>query len=414
VTGPIAFPTIQPAQVAPPRRDQLADLPQLIMALAQHREAVANAAAQLDLERQRTEASVAASGAATANSKQELKDKQLAFDTKQKQLQAHDIVANELPGVLTQPGDFTQNAEAARVKLIQTNKQLAPFINDAFNSQIADVSRTRTAIAERRTAEANAPVAELTAASRIATAKSEAKRSASDAQRAATEAETATIQKHLAQLDEQYGPGRSAMATATLAGGGTLGQAYRISGVPVPAGVDPNWTTAKGANGALAARQADYVKLMEGAVPGLEQLYKKADAKAVTALIKFPMALNGMANPATQQYVMHARDFLAGVLHEESGARLNDAQLAWGVPRYIVIGGDSPSTKAAKMANVRAVLEQRRKNPNYQIPGAPLSDAGQQTFFGDSTRAGAAVPPAGVHPVVSDRFQTKPPAPPTR
>lgn len=176
MTAPISFPTISPPQVVQ-RRSQLDDLPQLILALAQHRESVANAHAQLELERQRTEDQLANSTENRAASKEERARAQAEHEHKLKVYQAHDIVANALPGVLTAPGDFTQNAEAARVKLIQQNKQLAPFINDAFNSQLGDIARTRTAIAERRKAEAEAPVAEKTAGARIKAAQNAADQS---------------------------------------------------------------------------------------------------------------------------------------------------------------------------------------------------------------------------------------------
>jgi hypothetical protein len=411
----LRFADIQAPQLAPPPQSPLAGLPELMLAISQHRDAVAQEQQRLALEKQRTESEVASQGVQTAAAKQEAQRKQVADERTQKMLAAHDLVAGGMGDVATQPGDLSTNVEALRVKLIQQNKQLAPFINDAVNSQKQDVLKTLSDAAQARTATTNADVGDATKAGKIAgenanntvavaTAQPRIITAKADAARAQTEAETAVVQQHLAKLSETYGPNRGAVATAVIAGGGTLAQAYRIEGVPLPAGVDPNWTTSKGTGNAMMARQQDYVSLMAEATPHLAELYKKADPKAVTALIKFPMAANGLADSNTQQYVMHSRDFLAGVLHEESGARLTDAQIAWGVPRYIVIGGDSPATKEAKMANVRAVLKERQKNPSYRIPGSPISDEAQATFSA-ATPAGSAIPLDG-HSAVSQRFTT--------
>lgn len=403
------FADIAPPRLAEPQPGPLSGLPELMQAISNHRDAVAQAQQQLELERQRTESEVAAQGQQTAASKQQMAQKQADFDRQQKILAAHDLVAGELGNVATQPGDLSQNIEAARVKLIQQNKQLAPFINDAVNSQKVDALKTLSDAADMRTKTANANVAEGTQTGKIAgenatnavavaTAPAKITTANADAARAQTEAETAVVQQHLAKLSETYGENRGQLASSVLAGGGTLGQAYRISGVPVPPGVDPNWTTGKGATSAMAARQKDYAALMTDALPEIEKSYNKVNAKAVTAMAKFPLAANPLADETTQKYMSNFRDWLAGVLHEESGARLNDTQLAWGIARYAHIAGDKPGTVEDKMNAMRAVTKARMRDANYRIPGAPYSDEALATFT-----PGISLP-IGVHPVVSDMF----------
>ena len=108
------------------------------------------------------------------------------------------------------------------------------------------------------------------------------------------------------------------------------------------------------------------------------------------------MAANPLLDDNEQKYLASARNFLAGVLHEESGARLSDAQLQFGVQRYFPIGGDSPQVIAAKLANAKATLAERKRNANYVPPGAPLSpqaqaeiSTNQSTALTDATAAPA-------------------------
>ena len=131
------------------------------------------------------------------------------------------------------------------------------------------------------------------------------------------------------------------------------------------------------AGGALANRQKDYIGLMDQGIGDMESLSSKIDPYLITAAIKSPMLANPLLGDNEQQYLASARNFLAGVLHEESGARLSDTQLAFGVQRYFPIGGDSPKVIATKLANAKATLAERKRNANYVPPGAPLSPQAQ-------------------------------------
>jgi len=150
-----------------------------------------------------------------------------------------------------------------------------------------------------------------------------------------------------------------------------------------------------GMGGALANRQKDYIGLMDQGIGDMESLSSKIDPYLITAAIKSPMLANPLLGDNEQQYLASARNFLAGVLHEESGARLSDAQLAFGVQRYFPIGGDSPKVIATKLANAKTTLAERKRNANYVPPGAPLSPQAQTEISTSESAAPSAPPAAG-------------------
>ena len=173
--------------------------------------------------------------------------------------------------------------------------------------------------------------------------------------------------------------------------------------VPKSVGASAGWTldrTGKGGGltgGALANRQKDYVALMDQGLPDMEKYSPLINPYKITAGIKYPLAANPFLGENEQQYLAAARNFLAGVLHEESGARLSDAQLRFGIERYFPIGGDSDEMKRTKLEAARATLEARKKNANYVPSGAPLSpqaqaeiSTNQSTVPTDATAAPAA------------------------
>lgn len=137
---------------------------------------------------------------------------------------------------------------------------------------------------------------------------------------------------------------------------------------------------AAGSGGALAQRQQHYVALMQGALPHLEELSPHVNGTAIDALIKSPMLANYVADNPTKKYMVHMRNFIAGVLHEESGARLSDTQIAWGLQRYAILGGDDDELKAEKLQAARDVVAQRALNPNFVPDDAPISDEAKATF----------------------------------
>jgi len=139
-------------------------------------------------------------------------------------------------------------------------------------------------------------------------------------------------------------------------------------------------TAAANTGSAMANRQKDYVALMVDALPRVRELSPTINATAVWGLLKHPN-VTGFVPGVTdddKEYAFKMRDFIAGALHEESGARLSDAQLAWGIPRFAVSPNDSPAIRAKKIAAMESLVANRAQNANYVIPGSPLSAEAQK------------------------------------
>jgi hypothetical protein len=107
-------------------------------------------------------------------------------------------------------------------------------------------------------------------------------------------------------------------------------------------------------------RSKSYVDLMVHSYPTIEQFADKVRPAAITTAIKFPTMGNYALTSDEQQYLQAARDFLAGVLHQESGARLTDSQVAFGLQRYVPLAGDSKEVRAQKLAAARQVMQERQ------------------------------------------------------
>jgi hypothetical protein len=136
------------------------------------------------------------------------------------------------------------------------------------------------------------------------------------------------------------------------------------------------------AGNAQVNREADYVKLMEQSLPQMEALAPRVRPAAVAAALKHPMATNFALNQDEQTYLLNFRNFLAGALHQESGARLSDAQVEWGIQRFAPQIGDTPQTVGDRTKSARQVYEGRKatlgngKNGgNINLNDAPKADA---------------------------------------
>lgn len=123
----------------------------------------------------------------------------------------------------------------------------------------------------------------------------------------------------------------------------------------------PEPSGGKGGAGQSAAdkKAATYVDLMRGAIPTMEALGGKVRPDRITAAIIHPNAGNLGLNQDEQDYLVAARSFLAGALHQESGARLSHEQLQFGMLRYFPNIGDSPQTLQNKLAAARQTIEDR-------------------------------------------------------
>jgi hypothetical protein len=132
-------------------------------------------------------------------------------------------------------------------------------------------------------------------------------------------------------------------------------------------------TTAAG--GAQAAKSRAYADLMEQAMPTMESLSEKVRPTRISFAVAHPTIGNYGLNQDEQLYMEAARNFLAGALHLESGARLSKEQWAIGMQRFLPTAGDSPETKAFKLAAARQVATDRRKEAGGGTPSAGGSPA---------------------------------------
>lgn len=123
--------------------------------------------------------------------------------------------------------------------------------------------------------------------------------------------------------------------------------------------------------GANAAKAKTYVDLMEQSLPEMTRLSAKVRPAMISAAVKFPTAANGLLNQDEQLYMQAARSFLAGVLHQESGARLSAEQWKIGLERYFPTMGDSPETKDAKIKSANSLVADRRREVGGAQPTTP-------------------------------------------
>lgn len=126
--------------------------------------------------------------------------------------------------------------------------------------------------------------------------------------------------------------------------------------------LEPTGVAAKapgGAGGQGSQKAQTYVDLMQGAFPTMEKLAGKIRPDVVSAAVLHPNAGNLALNQDEQDYLASARSFLAGVLHQESGARLSHEQLQFGMLRYLPNIGDTQQTIQNKLAAARQVIQER-------------------------------------------------------
>ena len=120
---------------------------------------------------------------------------------------------------------------------------------------------------------------------------------------------------------------------------------------------------------ANAAKAKALVDLIAQSYPQIETLTPKIRPSVVSLAVKYPMAGNLALNQDEQNYLSAFRDALAGVLHEESGARLSHEQLQFGYQRYGPLPGDSPATMATKLAALKQTLNDRVREFQTTPPG---------------------------------------------
>lgn len=134
--------------------------------------------------------------------------------------------------------------------------------------------------------------------------------------------------------------------------------------------------------GAQSQKAQTYVDLMQGAYPTMERLAGKIRPDVVAAAVLHPNAANIALSQDEQDYLASARSFLAGVLHQESGARLSHEQLNFGMLRYLPNVGDTPQTIQNKLASAKQVIQERASELGGG-KGAPASGPSGGGMFDD-------------------------------
>lgn len=131
------------------------------------------------------------------------------------------------------------------------------------------------------------------------------------------------------------------------------------TGDVTPTGVD--------AKNAPQQKQADvkeksYVALMEQSLPTMQTLIRAGKVRpwAISAAIAHPTLGNTNLTQDEQTYMAAAKNFLAGTLHQESGARLSNEQWQIGLQRFFPTMGDSQQTMEQKLATAGQVTADRR------------------------------------------------------
>lgn len=165
MTAPIRFPDI-PSQmpIRAPRDDSANDLAQLLITIAQGRKQLAHKGEELKLQREEFEQRKSEAGARTEGTRLDNEKKKRELEIADLRQQAEELVADALPGLLTNPEGRTPKAiSELRVRLIQGNKKIAPYVDEAFTAVLKDTETLEGLIAQRRQGVANAQKAEATA-----------------------------------------------------------------------------------------------------------------------------------------------------------------------------------------------------------------------------------------------------------
>ena len=246
MTAPINFPSISAPQLAPPKRGQLDGFAEFLTALQGQREERADRQERLNMERRRLDS-------ALETDKLTKQETQRKLDIADMRLQAEKIAEPFSTQVALHPSADKDDIAAVREQLVRTtDKKLLPYTLEAFDDGILKTQDVMFKIAQRESAQSKARVDVATEKPDISKAGSDAKRAATEAKRSEVQLQhdvvvlnTAKVQQALANIEKTYGAGRVQRSMAVLNSGGTIAEALRLEGLPVPDGVDPNFRLPK-------------------------------------------------------------------------------------------------------------------------------------------------------------------------
>lgn len=376
MTSPLQFPTLQPPQaVATPH--PLDGFAELLLNMRNHQQTIALERERLADQKKRTEADIKSQAAGdvragmktAADLRKELKD----ADEHDKALQGAKLGTDAATLVFAAHGGPTdENVQAARIKLIKgTPGPLMPMALSAFEAHLKDAAQTTSTSAEARLHTTEADVAGATKQDRIDLAKASL----------AHMHESLTLTK-LQEANERarlrFGDSRD--PGQAMEHGVPAGTAYRLKGLPLPAGIDPNYTFPGTSKKTEAQTQAegmlgmfrDGLALVNsvGAAPlTLMQTWRQRTDNNIVA-----GAANLMSTSKQQQlfrgYEMMATAFTFGISGKQSAVAEQKRMAALLTP----IAGDKPETQIATMRLWSAVDANLAKAAGFEVTPTQAMD----------------------------------------
>lgn len=263
----ISFPTVAPPQAAPQRRSDLDGLAELLLAVTQQRRQLAMQREELNMRKQEFEQRKLEGGVRMEGAKLENEQKRKEIELAETQQKAREIVTDALPRLLMKESYTDADVSALRVELLQQNKKIAPYVDEAFSLALKNTEQAKAALVERAMRESQGRVQAQTEATQVQRAKTEA-------QNAIVELDLNRVRKAIADAQLAFDPQRIAIATSVMGNGANAGTAFRLAGVPLPAGIDPNYVLPS----ELTGKQTDQTRRAEGLLAGFRLARQQATA----------------------------------------------------------------------------------------------------------------------------------------
>ena len=270
----ISFAPISAPQLAPQKRSDLDGLAELLLAVSQARQDIALKKQGLELERQRTEASVAESGervTASAAQRAEEKRKREIEDAK---IAGADRAALLYQGLLSTPGGVTPQAINAAKLEAAKDRKLAPYILDELDDFIKDGEAALAQHATRRVDDVRMRVSEGTEPEQVAKIKADASTAQTQAKNAVVEFDLNRVRKSIADAQLAFDPTRASIAASVMGNGAPLGTAFRIAGMKNTTGLPDDYVLPS----ELTGKQSDAQRRAEGLLSGFRLARQQATA----------------------------------------------------------------------------------------------------------------------------------------
>lgn len=371
----ISFAPISAPQQVVRKRSDLDGLAELLLAVTQARHDIAFKREGLDLERQRTEASIAEGAARTASSKLDRKKKERELEVDLLKTEAADVAATIYQGMLSDPKGITPQAinEAKRATLSNpAHKKIAPYVLDELDDFIKDGEAALAQHATRRADDVRMRVSEGTEPEQVSKIKADASTAQTQAKNALVELDLNRVRKSIEEARLRFDPQRVGTAASIIGNGAPAGTAFRIAGVPLPAGVDPNYVLPNEALG----KQSDAQRRAEGLLSGFRLARQQA-----TAIGPVPLTFVNSVRARTKGDGLIGGTIasFANTISSENQQRLfnayNTMAQMW---RFHVSGAASALGEAAQLMQLIAPLT--GDSPNATLGKAQLQNAIEESM----------------------------------